>query len=136
MSRTLMIVDDFVLIRDLLRGLIQKLFPSLDIVEAGDVPEALQFAAAHAPEVILMDIHLPSGSGLHTTRRIKEDHPGTTVIVCTLENCTQYREAAFDSGASHFLPKSELSSGTLRSVIEAALASAGVGGNGPGKEME
>jgi len=121
---TLMIVEDHPIFRRLVRNLLQEWFPSHDIVEAGDVPEALRFAAAHAPEVILMDIHLPSGSGLHATRRIKEDLPGTTVIVCTTECCEIYRKAAFDSGASHFIPKDELYSSNLRGFIEAAFSSA------------
>jgi DNA-binding NarL/FixJ family response regulator len=134
MSSTLMIVEDHLLMRRTLRELLQRWFPSLDIIEAGDVPEALQFAAAHSPEVILMDIHLPSGSGLHATRRIKDDLPGTTVIVCTSETCDLYRKAAFESGASHFIPKNELSSSNLRGVIEAAINSAGALGQEPGKE--
>jgi len=131
---TLMIVEDHLIFRRMLSKLFQEWFPSLHIVEAGDVPEALHFAAAHAPEVILMDIHLPSGSGLDATLRIKEDLPGTTVIVCTSENCAMYRKAALESGASHFITKSELSVGDSRSVIEAAFAAAGVCGPGPGQE--
>jgi DNA-binding NarL/FixJ family response regulator len=134
MSSTLMIVEDHLLMRRTLRELLQKWFPSLDIIEAGDVPEALQFAAAHSPEVILMDIHLPGGSGLHATRRIKDDLPGTTVIVCTSETCDLYRKAAFESGASHFIPKNELASSNLQSVIEAAINSARALGQESGKE--
>jgi DNA-binding NarL/FixJ family response regulator len=126
MSSTLLIVEDHPVFRRMLRQMLQELFPSLAIVEAGDIGEALRSAAAHAPKVILMDIHLPSGSGLDATRRIKETLPGTTVIVCTSENCATYRKAALESGASHFITKSELSVGDSRSVIEAAFAAAGV----------
>jgi DNA-binding NarL/FixJ family response regulator len=124
MGSTLMIVEDHLIFRSMVKKMFQEWFPALAIVEAGDVPEALQCAAAHAPEVILMDIHLPGGSGLHATRRIKEDLPGTIVIVCTSDNCELYRKAAFESGAAHFIPKSEFFFSTLRSLVEAAFASA------------
>jgi DNA-binding NarL/FixJ family response regulator len=126
MSSTLLIVEDHLIFRRMVRKMLHEWFPSLAIVEAGDVGEALRCAAAHTPEIILMDIHLPTGSGLDVTRRIKEDLPGTIVIVCTSENCAMYRKAALESGASHFITKSELSVGDSRSVLEAAFAAAGV----------
>lgn len=135
MSSTLLIVEDHPIFRRMMRRMLQEWFPSLVIVEAGDVGEALRCVATHAPEVVFMDIHLPTGSGLDATRRIKEDLPGTTVIVCTSENCARYRKAAFESGASHFITKSELSVGDSRSVIEAAFAAAGVCCRTPDKEF-
>lgn len=79
----MMIVDDHAIVRFGVSSLLARQ-PNLAIVaEAGTVAEAIQLAAAHRPEMVLMDICLPDGSGLDACHQIVQRHPQVKVIIFT-----------------------------------------------------
>jgi DNA-binding NarL/FixJ family response regulator len=104
MPRTL-IVEDNATFRQSLRELLRSKFPSLEIVEASDGEEALQ-KVSHLPlDLIVMDIKLPGENGLSVTRKIKAFHPEIPVAILTSYDLPEYREAARESKADHFISK-------------------------------
>jgi DNA-binding response OmpR family regulator len=57
------------------------------------------------PDVVLLDIQLPHGSGLDVLRSIKQNGRGPLTIVATNFPYPQYRKRALDLGADYFLDK-------------------------------
>jgi DNA-binding NarL/FixJ family response regulator len=60
---------------------------------------------ASSPDTIFMDLRLPGANGLELTQKIKAQSPDTVVVIITNYDLPEYREAAFQSGADHFLSK-------------------------------
>jgi len=75
--------------------------------EAADGEEAMLMARQFRPDAILMDLAMPRINGLEATRIIKEQLPGTRIIVCSVHNESTYLRAAFAHGADAFLSKSK-----------------------------
>lgn len=77
-----LIVDDSKVVQMLLSGILEA-DPEIRVVgRVGDGEAALEFVRNHAPDVILMDLHMPGMDGLEATRRIMETRP-VPIIVCT-----------------------------------------------------
>lgn len=85
MERTLriLLVDDHEVVRVGLRALIERQ-PGMEVVgEAGTVREAVQETERLLPNVVVLDIRLPGGSGVEACRKIKARHPEIRVIILT-----------------------------------------------------
>jgi DNA-binding NarL/FixJ family response regulator len=65
-----------------------------------------------------MDIVLPDTNGLALTEEIVEMEPNTTVIVVTNNDTPEYREAAFESGATGFISKDSSLRDEVRKVVK------------------
>ncbi len=100
-----LLVDDQELIRLGFR-LVLEAEPDVEVVgEAADGVEAVRAVAAHAPDVVLMDIRMPRTDGIAATRSIVATHPATRVLVLTTFDLDEYALGALDAGASGFLLK-------------------------------
>jgi two-component system NarL family response regulator len=102
--RTL-IADDHELFR---RGLRMVLDDTSDIEvlgEAGDGESAVDLAREHAPDVVVMDVRMPVRSGLDAARAIKEELPGTKILVLTISDEEDDLYEAIKAGASGYLLK-------------------------------
>ena len=75
------------------------------VAEAGDGNEAVRVARREKPDVILMDVRMPTMDGLEATRQITEANPDMKVIVLTTFDLDDYVYGALRSGASGFLLK-------------------------------
>jgi two-component system response regulator DevR len=79
----IIIVDDHEVVRLGLRALLDR-HPGFTVVdEAGNAKEAVQKALQHHPEVVVMDIRLPGGSGIDACREIVAEAPDIKVIMLT-----------------------------------------------------
>ena len=100
-----MIVDDHAVVR---RGL-EQLLGTADDVEvvgsASDGAEAIERAVALAPDVVLMDLSMPTVDGIEATRRITAEVEGVDVVVLT--SFAEQRKVldALDAGASGYILK-------------------------------
>jgi DNA-binding NarL/FixJ family response regulator len=75
---------------------------------AVDGCEALEKVTALRPDFVLMDIQMPRLNGIEAARRIAKDHPETQVILVSLHETSELRDAALASGAHWFIPKERL----------------------------
>ncbi len=98
-------MEGHVLFRKILREVLQTHIPGSAIEEAGNGKETLEKVAAQQPDLIFMDIQLPDGNGLKLVQQIKAQHPQMVVVILAHDDLPEYREAAFQSGASFFLVK-------------------------------
>jgi DNA-binding NarL/FixJ family response regulator len=115
----LLIVDDHQLMRDGLVGLL-GLESDIEIVgTAADGTEAVEKVAELQPSLVLMDVRMPTMSGIAATREIKARHPETEVVLLTMHEEDEYVFEGLSAGASGYLLKDashdELMS-TLRKV--------------------
>lgn len=73
--------------------------------EASDGLQAIEIVRTVAPDLVLMDIHMPVCSGVEATRLIKSEHPETKVVVLTISDEDQDLFEAIKSGAEGYLLK-------------------------------
>jgi DNA-binding NarL/FixJ family response regulator len=87
-----------------------------DVVgEAADGAGALAAQVALQPDLVLLDVRLPDGSGVDIARAMtSQDRPPTVILTST----DDYRYAVAESGAAGFVPKSELTAELVRVTME------------------
>jgi DNA-binding NarL/FixJ family response regulator len=105
MSTTVILVDDHELIRQGLRRAFERESDFTVIGEASTVADALSLAEAIRPDVIIMDLRLPDGSGLDATRRLRQALPQVGIVVLTMYAGDEQLFGALEAGASAFVPK-------------------------------
>jgi DNA-binding NarL/FixJ family response regulator len=116
MRATILIVDDNLRLRALIRT-ISAQEPALQVVgEAEDGAEAIQFTHLLRPDIVLMDLVMPLVNGLEAMRRIKVEHPETKVIIMTVHTEDAYRRTAEADGADAFLLKKTLMTTLLPTI--------------------
>src|SRR5579883_1208234 len=102
---SVLLVDDHPVVRQGLRSMLATTTHLNIVGEAENGEDALVKVEEYAPQVVLIDIHMPVMDGLTATRRIKEKFPRTSVIVLTLYNNEQYVIEAVKAGAAGYLLK-------------------------------
>lgn len=104
-SIRLLLVDDHALFRKGVARLLDAQ-PDMEVVaEAGDGAEAVSAAAAHRPDVILMDIYMPGTDGLAAVTAIKAALPRTRIIMLTISEDDANLFEAIARGADGYLLK-------------------------------
>lgn len=101
----IMIVDDHPLFREGLRRVLEAEEDILVEAEVADGHEAITLAREIRPDVVLLDISLPSMNGLQVTREIKASLPDTAVINLTAYHDEEQIIHAINAGASAYYPK-------------------------------
>ncbi|GAB3878540.1 response regulator transcription factor [Kibdelosporangium lantanae] len=115
-----LLVDDQALFREALATLLATR-PEIDVVgEAGDGAEALRRAADLKPDVVLMDLRMPTLDGVSATRRLRADHPGIGIIALTTFDDDEDVFAAVRAGAVGYLLKDVSSERLVEAVLAAA----------------
>src|SRR5512139_1080843 len=101
----ILIVDDHILFREGLTGLLRSQ-PDMQVIgECGTMNEAVESALQLKPDVILMDFSLPDGTGLEATRAILAELPHTQIIFLTIHDNDERLIAAMRAGAKGYLLK-------------------------------
>ena len=102
---TLLIVDDHEVVRQGLASMLDRR-PNFQVVaEAGTVAEAMDMARRFQPELVVMDVRLPDGSGVEACRDIRAEFPETRVVMLTSYPDEEAVIAAIIAGASGYLLK-------------------------------
>jgi two-component system nitrate/nitrite response regulator NarL len=104
-SIRILLVDDQLLFRKGLRALLDDQEDMEVVGEAADGLQALDRARAAAPDVVLMDIHMPVCNGVEATRKIKLELPETKVVALTVSDEDDDLFEAIKSGAEGYLLK-------------------------------
>jgi DNA-binding NarL/FixJ family response regulator len=118
MSIRVVVADDQTLVRAGFRLLVDSA-PDLEVVgEAVDGVQAVELARRERPEVVLMDIRMPTMDGLEATRRIVADKllADVRVLMLTTFDLDEYVYQALRAGASGFLLKDTPPSDLLAAI--------------------
>jgi NarL family two-component system response regulator LiaR len=116
---TVMLVDDHAMVRQGVKAFLATQ-PDLSVVgEAGSGEEAVMMAAQFVPDVILMDLIMPSMDGVEATRRVKQVSPRSQVVVLTSYHEDENIFPALKAGALSYILK-DLSADELASAVRKA----------------
>ena len=117
---TILLVDDHPLFLDGVRAALTGA-PELEVVgEAHDRRGAVEQAAALHPDVVLMDLNLPDGSGIDATRDILTAAPRTGILVITMSDDDDAVVAAMRAGARGYVVKGAGRADLLQAVATVA----------------
>ena len=102
---TVVVVDDHEVVRQGLVAMLDRR-PGFQVVgEAGTVAEAIEVTGRFEPDLVVMDVRLPDGSGIEACREIRANLPGTRVMMLTSYPDEEAVLAAIIAGASGYLLK-------------------------------
>ena len=101
----LLVVDDHEVVRQGLVALLDRRAGFQVVAEAGTVEEAIAQARRHRPDIVVMDVRLPDGSGVEACREIRAELPETRVIMLTSFPDDEAVLSAIVAGASGYLLK-------------------------------
>ena len=116
MPITLLIVEDHPDVRMGLQMLVESA-SDIDIVgEADTATKAIELAHRLKPDVVLMDIALPDGSGIKTTKEIKVRYPEMVVVALTIHEDREYVDRMITVGANDYVSKRAAPKDLLKAI--------------------
>jgi len=115
-SLRILIADDHEVVRRGLAALLQQQ-PDWQVCgEAGDGREAVEKAQQLQPDVVILDIGMPSLNGLEATRQMLKANPKARILILTLHDSDQMVRDVLNAGARGFLLKSDAASELVAAV--------------------
>lgn len=105
-STTVFVVDDSAALRQRVVEMLSAITGLEVIGQAQNAREALSSINSLRPEVVILDIQMPGGSGIDVLREVKRQYPNTAVIILTNHTEPQYQERCIELKADYFLSKS------------------------------
>jgi DNA-binding NarL/FixJ family response regulator len=111
-----MTVDDHPLFREGIAAVLTLESDIQLVAEAQTAAEALELFRLHRPDVVLMDIKLPDGSGIQATEQICEEFPGAKIIMLTTFKGDVQALGALKAGAWGFLLKNTVRRELVESI--------------------
>jgi DNA-binding NarL/FixJ family response regulator len=115
---TILLVDDYPVMRQLLRDILER-YPDIQIVgEAANGEEAVARCSELRPRVVVIDLRLPTISGMETATLIKLQHPSTTIIGLTAAAEHTAETAMRDAGAVAVLNKGDVLNALYPTIVE------------------
>jgi len=111
--------DDHVLVRRNLRLLLDGEEGVEVVAEAGDLATVVRHVHDRLPHVLVLDLGRPDGSSIEAIRRLREEVPGTEIVVLTTEDSPAFAQQALDAGAIGFVLK-EFADVELHRAVRAA----------------
>lgn len=103
MGATILVVDDAAFMRMMLRDILEA--AGYEIHEAGNGPQAIEEYARVTPDLVTMDITMPTMSGVEAVRGIRERDPGARIIMVSAMGQDSMIAEALAAGAADFIVK-------------------------------
>ena len=121
-KKNTLIVEDSITFRQFFREILLSRFPLMQVHEAADVPEALKKVEAFPPDLAIVDIRLPGENGLALAKILKSQYPNLKVIILTMHDTPEYREAARQLGTDYFISKGSSTKEEILTLIRSVLS--------------
>lgn len=117
MPLRVVLVDDHEVVRNGIKALLAET-PDVSVVgEAGTVKDAIERAVWARPDVVIMDVRLPDGSGIEATREIRAKLPNTQVLMLTTFADDEALFASIMAGAAGYVLKQVKGADLVRAVL-------------------
>ncbi|HXX35634.1 MAG TPA: response regulator [Thermodesulfobacteriota bacterium] len=125
-----MLIEDNPNFTKVMEDMLESQFSSIHLMKVGNWLDALRQIASGPPDLIFMDIRLPTLSGLELTQKIKADYPDIIIVILTAYDSPEYREAAIRYKADYFFSKDEM--GKVVNLLKSILSEKGLRADGDG----
>jgi two-component system response regulator NreC len=102
----ILLADDHKVLRDGLRVLLEDEGDMQVVGEAGTVEDAIRLTVETAPDVVVMDLGMPGGSGLEAIQKIREKKIPVHIIVLSMHTGKEMVMKALQAGSDGYVPKS------------------------------
>ena len=119
-SISVVLADDHVVVRSALRMLLDGEDGIEVVAEAGDAASAIRFVNGHRPDVLILDINMPGGSGLGAIPTIRNQCPETQIVMLTMQAETSAAREALRAGVLGYILKEAASDELVKAVRFAA----------------
>jgi two-component system, NarL family, response regulator NreC len=104
-KKRIVIAEDHTILREGLKALLSS-EPNLEVVgEAEDGLTAIRQVAALEPDLLLLDLSMPKMNGIEAIRQVKQQSPGTRILVLTVHKTEEYVQASLAAGAEGYIIK-------------------------------
>jgi two-component system response regulator NreC len=114
------IADDHAVVRRGLRQVLDAEDGFEVVAEAGDLESARRYVRGHHPNVLVLDLNLPEGLSLDAIPSIRQECPGTQIVVLTMQNEPAYARQALSAGALGYVLKEAAESELVEAVRRAS----------------
>ena len=111
-----MLCDDHAIVRAGIRALLERESDISIVAEAASGHEAVTLVQKLQPDLLLLDLSMPSGNGLDAIARIRQLAPRCRVLVLSMHSAPEYVRPALRAGAQGYLVKGSGLSDLLRAV--------------------
>jgi DNA-binding NarL/FixJ family response regulator len=108
MAITLVLADDYSIVREGLKALLEKNTDINIVGEAEDGLSVVQVTTEKHPDIVIMDIRMPGLNGIDAIKPILDVHPETEVIILSMHKEEKFIRDAFLAGAKGYLLKDNL----------------------------
>lgn len=112
----ILLADDHTILRKGLRLLLEREADFTIVAEAGNGREAVDAVSRESPDVVIMDIAMPSMNGIEATKRVSHEHPRTATIILSVHSDEAYVLRALKAGARGYLLKDSAEGDLIQAV--------------------
>ena len=118
----ILIIDPNDPFRRSLKKVLVNRFAFVDVQEAADGDEGLPMVETFQPDLIFLEIHLPTETGLGLAGRIKAVHPDIVIVILTSYDLPEYKLAVEQSGVEHMVPKDDWTGEDMIALVQSIFA--------------
>ena len=111
----IVLADDHVLVRQGLRSLLER--DKFQVMaEASDGQDAVRLTETHQPDIVILDISMPTMNGIVAARELARSCPKTKAILLTQHEEEQYIHEALEAGVKGYVLKNQLASDLIHAI--------------------
>lgn len=112
----ILLADDHKMLRDGLRALLEGEDGMQVIAEAGNVQDTIQLTIELIPDILILDLGMPGGSGLDVIRKIRESGVGVRIVVLSMHSGREMVMEALQAGSDGYVPKSSAHTDLIQAI--------------------
>jgi two-component system response regulator NreC len=117
----IVLADDHAVVRSGLRMLLDSEGDLEVVAEASDVESARRYVRGHHPKVLVLDLNMPGGSSLEAIPVMRQESPGTQIVVLTMQQEPAFAREALGAGALGYVLKEAADEELVEAVRRAAV---------------
>lgn len=118
---TVLVADDHAVVRAGIRHILESMPGVSVIAEASDGPTALQLARDQRPDIIILDVSMPGGSGLSVLSDLRRDVAESRILMLSMHDDAEYIAESVRAGTNGYLLKDSAAT-DLRAAVRAVMA--------------
>jgi two-component system, NarL family, response regulator NreC len=117
----IVLADDHAVVRSGLRMLLDSESGFQVVAEANNIEDARRYVRGHHPSVLVLDLNMPGGSSLQAIPAIRQESPGTQIVVLTMQQEPAFAREALGAGALGYVLKEAADDELVQAVRRAAV---------------